>query len=139
MVFQAPKNDAARKAWLRGLKDGDEVTWVSHCQTRIIAIRRGREGEFLCTVGTQFNNRMTYIFTAATGKGKHTGYADSADGWIVPVTPEHRRTVAAQAARERIIGAMSRSGLREFSEEQLLKVAAILWPSGCAETSGRPG
>ena len=129
MVVQAPKNDAARKAWLRELKDGDEVAWVSHCQTRIITVYRGYKGAFLCTLGTKFNNRMTYTFTAATGKGKHTGYADSADGWIVPVTSEYRRTVAAQAARERIIGAMSSSGLREFSEEQLLKVAAILWPS----------
>lgn len=129
MTFQTPKNDAARKAWLRGLKDGDEVAWVSHCQTRIIAVRRGRGGEFLYTLGTQFNNRMTHTFTAATGKGKQTGYADSADGWIVPVTPEHRRAVAAQAARERIIRAMSSSGLREFTDEQLLQVAAILWPS----------
>lgn len=128
MVFQAPKNDAARKAWLRGLEDGDEVAWVSHCQTQIVPIRRGRDA-FYWTSGTQYNNRMTHSFTFATGKGVKTDYADSADGWIVPVTPEHRRTVAAQAARERIIGAMSRSGLREFSEEQLLKVAAILWPS----------
>ncbi len=124
-----PKNDAARKAWLHGLKDGDEVAWLAPRRVQLINVRRGREGEFLYTSGTQFNNRMTHTFTAATGKGKHTGYADSADGWIVPVTPEHRRTVTAHAARERIIGAMSSSGLREFSDEQILQAAAILWPS----------
>lgn len=129
MTYQAPKNDAARKAWLRSLKDGDEVAWVTHRSVQLITVRRGREGEFLHTSGTQFNNRMTHTFTVVTGKGKQTGYADSADGWIVPVTLDHRRAVAAQTARERIIGAMSSSGLREFSDEQLLQVAAILWPS----------
>lgn len=128
MSTYPPKNDAAR-AWLRSLKDGDEVAWVTHRSVQLITVRRGREGEFLYTSGTQFNNRMTHTFTAATGKGKQTGHADSAEGWIVSVTPEHRRAVASHAARERIIGAMSSSGLREFSDEQLLQVAAILWPS----------
>ncbi len=116
----APRNDATRKAWLRNLKEGDEVAWIDGYRPKIISVKRDRDGNF---------KYQSYHFTQATGKGKANNYRDT-KGWIVPITDECRRIVAAYKAREDLVEAMSRSGLKEFSDEQILAVAAILWPNG---------
>lgn len=121
------RNDAARKAWLQGLKDGDEVAWVGSGQTQIITVRRGHAA-FYWTSGTQHNNRVTHSFTFATGKGVKTDYSDSADGWLWPVTDEHRQAVRAHEARHALRTAHWSSA--DFTDDQILAAAAALWPNG---------
>lgn len=124
----APKNDKARKAWLAGLKDGEEVANVTD-DGRVLGFgpvnRSLHDPCFL--FGAQTGNRPR--FSLATGKAKP--YYWHAEGWIVPKTPElveqHKLNVLARAACVEL-GKMSEYQWRQLPTEKILAVSAILWP-----------
>jgi hypothetical protein len=127
-LMTAPKNDKARKAWLAGLKDGDEVAVIDSSGEAldICAVRRTNRDDLFTTQGG--------YFTLKTGR-RCLGYPDAIGySWLVPVTQElrdksakHKLAGAARMEIGRITGYEWRYGKR-FTDAQILAVSAILWP-----------
>lgn len=115
----APKNDKARKAWLAGLKDGDEVAIVNERgDCHLVKIHR-RSFAFHCA-GREF--------TLRGGKRIKRERYDNTPTYLMPITEEMRRRKYVEGLRERLIAACRSSGMREFTDAKILAVSAILWP-----------
>jgi len=118
------KNDKARKEWLAGLKDGDIIASEDAHGVRVGKVSRSgykRGGECFWLNGARY--------TVATGrKITRPGYSSTL-AWLIPATDEIKRTHDITQKRERIIASCSHSGLRAFTDAQILAIAAILWPS----------
>lgn len=124
----APKNDKARKAWLAGLKDGDEVANITD-DGRVLGfgpVHRSQNGPYFL-FGAQVGCRS--LFTVKSGKAQPAHW--HAEGWIVQKTPglveQHKLNVLARAACVEL-GRMSEYQWRQLPTDKILAVSAILWP-----------
>jgi hypothetical protein len=121
------KNDKARKEWLAGLKDGDEVAMVDE-DGEVRGIGPVQHRLYPPSFGVDSQR-----FTLRTGKRIAAG--STAGGWIVPLTDDVR---ARHEQEKRVLRAIDRlqqigrfwgsTGWRQFTDDQILAVSAILWP-----------
>lgn len=122
-----PKNDKARKAWLASLKDGDEVVWQTQAGTVLVGtVSTFRDRFSVCDRAFTLKTG-----TAAAGWNRQSGHY-LADGWLVPVTDELRSQAAHACARDQLKRLNWTDWQHKFTSEQILAVAAILWPKDAA-------
>ena len=114
-----PKLDKARKEWLAGLKAGDSVAAVRADGLILgigpVSISYRNNGWRLDGIG---------VFTPKTGK--------RSDSWIVPLTDELTAAYSRKKHVDTVTEKLSRihwSAWSRFTEEQILAVDAILWPT----------
>ncbi len=109
----APKNDKARKAWLAGLKDGDEVgiQYVVGGDPRIIRIDSVDRGKI----------RIVHSSFRRTDGGCDCGH------YLVPISEELRTKERLMKLRYKIGEAIGLGGYG-LTDKQILAIAAILWP-----------
>ena len=116
-----PKNDKARKEWLASLKDGDEVA---------VCDDRGR---------MMVASVIRYKYFHLTGSGEYTvatGKRVRREGWMLPLTDEHRKQIARAAlvtsARTKMAGVLFApwgfNVTGAATDDQALACAAIMWP-----------
>ena len=122
------KNDKARKAWLAGLKDGDGIATMDDAGS-VLGI--GTVTRSLYT--DEFRVESIGCFTSKLGKGGRGHRGAHGCLWLVPLTEDMRaafeKRKAADRARSRIQSLNRFGGMPEFSDDQALAAAAILWPA----------
>lgn len=121
----AQKNDKAHKAWLAGLKDGDEAAVIDDdgaCHGVGIVYRYKSRDEI--SLGS-------FRFTAKIGRSSLGHYRATGFCWLVPVTDELRAAASKRKAVDETEDQLSKvrfTQWRQFTDDQLLAVSAILWP-----------
>jgi hypothetical protein len=114
-----PKLDKARKAWLAGLKAGDEVTRIFESGAPSIAMVDRADADVIRLEGNGHWEAPRYTRKSGTSTSKR--------GWIVPVTAEYRQQALISKLRSKLQWS-TRDLWRDAIDEQILAVAAILWP-----------
>jgi len=119
-----PKNDQARKDWLKSLRDGDEVAVCDDQGRMSIA-------SVICSkYRPAFHLTGSGEYTLATGKRV------GRDAWMIPLTDERRKKIARAAlvtsARTKMAGVMFApwgfNVTGAATDDQALACAAIMWP-----------
>ena len=131
--MKPPKMDKERREWLAGLKVGDEVAWTTEVMpvriVKIAGVSRSEPPDFVVDNETEKNSHCRGKFTQKTGKGR-VGTFRPTNGWIVPVTEDHRRSHRVEEARQRLGSISFNRFAPKFCppDEKILAIAAILWP-----------
>src|SRR5262245_9359433 len=96
----APKLDKARREWLAGLKEGDEVVSIpAWGPPRLSNIGRQADSFYECDAG---QGSRSYSLNTGRSPANRFGPQDGGERFIVPATDELRRTAMAAAWRARI-------------------------------------
>ncbi len=113
-----PKLDKARREWLAGLKDGDEVA---------ILTERGYWRAIVSRYYDEFSTgNGSGSYTLGSGqkflRRGHSGYG-STPAWLVPPTDEMRATWRMEELRTKV-----KLAVGSLTNEQVVAIAAVLFP-----------
>jgi hypothetical protein len=117
-----PTNNAARKQWLAGLKDGDVVAILSTAGTMSHIGPVARWPDCLRCQGLRFSLLI----------GKSCGNPVRSARWLVAASPDaiaaHARKLAVAVAERKLMSFQWTRADRPVTDDQILAAAAILWP-----------